>query len=186
MAISRHIIPAHGGARSECHTQSIATTAGGPYDDAFDRATGTLRYAYRGVDPLHRDNRGLRRAMVERVPLAYFHAIVPGSYVAAYPAVVVEDHPRQLRFSMQVDDLYAVETDVFGPLAVAEDDSEPRRAYVTATFRRIALCCHVARSTYPTERDSSAGTSSSDRRRAGSSSLDPCLTPKVSQPCSKV
>ncbi len=50
----------------------------------------------------------------------------------------------------------------------------------------IALCCHVARSTYPTERDSSAGTSSSDRRRAGSSSLDPCLTPKVSQPCSKV
>ncbi len=50
----------------------------------------------------------------------------------------------------------------------------------------IALCCHVARSTYPTERDSSAGTSSSDRRRAGSSCLDPCLTRKVSQPCSKV
>ncbi len=115
---------------------SITTTVGGPYDDAFDRASGTLRYAYRGNDPEHRDNRGLRRAMVERVPLAYFHALVPGSYVAAYPVFVVEDDPELLRFSMQVDDLYAVQNDALGPLLVAEDDSEPRRAYVTATFRR--------------------------------------------------
>ena len=49
---------------------------------------------------------------------------------------VVEDHPQQLRFSMQVDDLYAAESDALGALAVAEDVAEPRRAYVTATFRR--------------------------------------------------
>ena len=30
---------------------------------------------------------------------------MPGSYVAAYPVFVVDDHPAQLRFSMQVDDL---------------------------------------------------------------------------------
>lgn len=72
---------------------SITTTLGGPYDDTFDRRAGTLRYAYRGTDPQHRDNRGLRRAMVERVPIVYFHAIEPGSYVAAYPVFVVEDHP---------------------------------------------------------------------------------------------
>jgi hypothetical protein len=53
----------------------------------------------------------------------YFHAIERGSYVAAYPVVVV-------------DDLYAAHSDAFGPLAVAEDAAEPRRAYVTATFRR--------------------------------------------------
>jgi putative restriction endonuclease len=37
---------------------------------------------------------------------------------------------------MQVDDLYAAESDALGTLAVAEDVAEPRRAYVTATFRR--------------------------------------------------
>ncbi|MBI3749041.1 MAG: HNH endonuclease [Chloroflexi bacterium] len=115
---------------------SITTTVGGPYDDNFDRQAGTLRYAYRGLDPEHRDNRGLRRAMIERVPIVYFHAIERGSYVAAYPVFVVEDHPEQLRFSMQVDDLYAVESDALGALVVAEDAAEPRRAYVTDTFRR--------------------------------------------------
>lgn len=115
---------------------SITTTVGGPYDDAFDRDAGTLRYAYRGTDPQHRDNRGLRRAMVERVPIVYFHAIEPGSYVAAYPVFVVEDHPDQLRFSMQVDDLFATEHEFSGASVMGEDAAEPRRAYVTDTFRR--------------------------------------------------
>src|ERR1700675_911864 len=70
---------------------SITTTVGGPYDDSFDRRAGTLRYAYRGTDPSHRGNRGLRRVMVERVPLIYFHAVEPGRYVAAYPVFVVGD-----------------------------------------------------------------------------------------------
>jgi putative restriction endonuclease len=115
---------------------SITTTVSGPYDDTFDRQAGTLRYAYRGVDPEHRDNRGLRRAMVERVPIVYFHAIERGSYVAAYPVFVVEDHPEQLSFALQVDDLFAAETESLDALMVAEDVAEPRRAYVTATFRR--------------------------------------------------
>jgi putative restriction endonuclease len=115
---------------------SITTTVGGPYDDAFDRKAGTLRYAYRGTDPQHRDNRGLRRAMEDRVPLVYFHAIEPGSYVAAYPVFVVDDHPEQLQFSMQVDDLYSAQTESLHINAIGEDDAEPRRAYVTATFRR--------------------------------------------------
>lgn len=115
---------------------SITTTVGGPYDDTFDRNAGTLRYAYRGLDPQHRDNRGLRRAMVERVPIVYFHAIEPGSYVAAYPVFVVEDHPTELRFSIQVDDLFAAEHELVGVGAISEDAAEPRRAYVTSTFRR--------------------------------------------------
>jgi putative restriction endonuclease len=113
---------------------SIARTVGGPYDDTFDIAAGTLRYAYRGTDPRHRDNVGLRRAMVERVPLVYFHAIERGLYVAAYPVFVTADDPQQLRFTMQVDDVAATAAQVPGP-ALAEDP-EPRRAYVTATFRR--------------------------------------------------
>jgi len=115
---------------------SITTTVGGPYDDAFDGRSGTLRYSYRGIDPNHRDNAGLRQAMVERVPLVYVHAIEAGSYVAAYPLFVVEDHPSELTFAMQVDDLYAAQTPVVPQGGVAEDSAEPRRAYVTATFRR--------------------------------------------------
>ena len=45
------------------------TTIPGQYPDAMDG--GTLSYAYRGTDPAHPDNRGLRRAMEQRIPLAY-------------------------------------------------------------------------------------------------------------------
>ena len=57
---------------------SIATIVRGPYSDTFDVGAGVLHYAYRGTDPLHSDNVGLRRAMQEQVPLAYFHAVEPG------------------------------------------------------------------------------------------------------------
>jgi putative restriction endonuclease len=115
---------------------SIATVTSGPYSDSFDAGRGILRYAYRGTDPKHRDNVGLRRAMVERVPLVYFHAVDRGVYAAAYPVFVVGDDPTSLFFSMQVDDMTAALTDALTVHAIAEDESEPRRAYVTATFRR--------------------------------------------------
>src|SRR5215203_2096490 len=41
---------------------SIATIPSGPYSDHIDPGTNRLRYAYRGSDPQHRDNVGLRRA----------------------------------------------------------------------------------------------------------------------------
>lgn len=72
---------------------SIATTSGGPYSDSFDSSTGRIRYSYRGSDPKHRDNAGLRQAMQDRIPLVYFHAIVPGRYLGAYPVFVVSDDP---------------------------------------------------------------------------------------------
>jgi putative restriction endonuclease len=116
---------------------SVATVMAGPYPDEFDSARGILRYAYRGTDPNHRDNVGLRRAMRERVPIAYFHAVDRGQYAAAYPVFVVGDDPRGLFFSMQVDDLGAALALGQGPGVIgAAEDPEPRRAYVTATFRR--------------------------------------------------
>ena len=41
-----------------------------PYDDGVDEA-GILNYRYRGTDPRHRDNAGLRLAMERGVPLVY-------------------------------------------------------------------------------------------------------------------
>jgi putative restriction endonuclease len=49
-----------------------------PYDDNFGE-TGVLSYRYRGTDPQHRDNAGLRLAMERQTPLIYFHGIVPAS-----------------------------------------------------------------------------------------------------------
>src|SRR5689334_11551430 len=66
---------------------SITTTPGGPYDDAFG-PDGLLRYRYRGTDPEHPDNVGLRTAMKLRLPLVYFHGIAPAKYVATWPVYV--------------------------------------------------------------------------------------------------
>jgi len=115
---------------------SVSTVTSGPYSDTYDSRTQTLRYAYRGSDPQHRDNRGLRRAMLERVPLVYFHAVDRGLYAAAYPVFVVDDDPAALFFSMQVDDMATAMTEARSDHAIAEDEGEPRRAYVTSTFRR--------------------------------------------------
>ncbi len=57
---------------------SVTTNAERSYADVFDVAAGAVRYAYRGLDLQHRDNRGLRRAWHERVPIAYFHAVERG------------------------------------------------------------------------------------------------------------
>jgi len=56
---------------------SITTAPKGPYDDSFG-ADGLLLYRYRGIDPQHRDNSGLRMALFRKVPLIYFHGIIPG------------------------------------------------------------------------------------------------------------
>jgi len=70
---------------------SITTAPNGAYDDAFG-PNDLLRYRYRGEDPEHPDNRGLRFAMQERLPLVYLHGLVPGRYVPAWPVFVVGDH----------------------------------------------------------------------------------------------
>ena len=55
---------------------SITTSPSGPYDDAIGQ-DNLLRYRYRGTDPNHRDNRGLRFALQNSLPLAYFQRLVP-------------------------------------------------------------------------------------------------------------
>jgi putative restriction endonuclease len=114
---------------------SIATISRGPYSDSFDDRTGTLSYAYRGTDPNHRDNTGLRQCMRERVPLVYFHSVEPSVYAAAYPAFVVGDNPGSLAFTVQVDDM-STAIDPVGLARVSDDGAEARRAYVTRSVRQ--------------------------------------------------
>ncbi len=111
---------------------SIATTPHGPYQDAF-ASNGLLAYKYRGADPLHPDNEGLRRAMAMKVPLVYLHGIVAGKYLAIWPVYIVGDDPASFTFHIAVDDAaYLAQP---SERAVADDTVVARRAYVTATVR---------------------------------------------------
>jgi len=96
-----------------------------PYEDEIggDRY---LYYRYRGLDPEHRDNRGLRDAMQRKLPLVYFHGVERGQYYAEWPVFIVGDEPERLTFTVQVDDPLASDLDLADELP---DDA--RRAYVT-------------------------------------------------------
>jgi putative restriction endonuclease len=113
---------------------SIRTSPDGPYHDAF-RRDGLLEYSYRGTDLGHRDNRGLRAAMAERLPLIYFHRMVPGRYLATWPVFIVADDPNRLVFSVAVDDAtkisWAPDTEWVGAESPAL-----RREYITTQARR--------------------------------------------------
>jgi putative restriction endonuclease len=103
-----------------------------PYDDAFG-ADGLLRYRYRGTDPNHPDNRGLRDAMRHRLPLVYFHGIIEGKYEAEYPVFIVGDSPESLTFTVSVDERR------FASLGDVADDPverDIRRRYVTRTVQQ--------------------------------------------------
>jgi len=114
---------------------SITTAPAGPYDDSFG-ANGLLRYRYRGTDPTHPDNRGLRLAMELRLPLIYFHGVVKGKYLAAWPVFVVGDEPGDLAFTVAIDDAEHLRLRA-APREhqIREDEDTARRMYVTATVR---------------------------------------------------
>src|SRR2546427_4534155 len=103
-----------------------------PYDDGFIEG-GFLRYRYRGTDPNHRDNVGLRTAMRRQTPLIYLHGIVQGLCEAAWPVFIVEDHPETLSFVVAIDD------QIGAPAAWQLNDPAAltaRRQYVTAVVRQ--------------------------------------------------
>ena len=83
---------------------SITAVLDGPYDDSFTEE-GYIIYRYRGEDPNHRDNKGLREAMQDQIPLIYFHSIIKGRYLAVWPVYIIGDDPRNLSFTVAVDEL---------------------------------------------------------------------------------
>jgi putative restriction endonuclease len=73
-----------------------------PYEDEIG-PDGLLRYRYRGTDPRHRDNVGLRLAMTRQTPLIYLYGVIPGEYLPRWPVFVVRDEPDELSFSIAVE-----------------------------------------------------------------------------------
>ena len=108
---------------------SIRTAHTSPYRDGFT-PDGLLRYKYRGTDPRHHENAGLREALHKQVPLVYFHGLIPGKYLAAWPVYVIGEDPANLAFIVAVDDRRQIEP---GRAVGAAD--EYRRRYITSAFR---------------------------------------------------
>lgn len=113
---------------------SITTSPKGPYDDSIG-PDNLLRYRYRGTDPGHRDNVGLRFAMQNSLPLVYFHGFVPSRYLPMWPVYVVGDAPEGLVFSIAVDDVAQVDA-LSRPEQVSGRIADVRREYVTSLARR--------------------------------------------------
>jgi putative restriction endonuclease len=86
---------------------SIRTAFAGPYNDSFGK-DGLLRYRYRGTDWAHPENVGLRTAWKQRIPLIYFHGVLKGKYLAAWPVYIVDDDRRNLTFTIAVDDVATI------------------------------------------------------------------------------
>lgn len=117
-------------AQNRHYPLSITTTSNGPCKDAFEPEGKYLLYSYRGTDPQHHENCGLRDAMRDRVPLIYFHSTVPGHYLAVWPVYIVHDDPGRLMFTVAADDpmLLGRQSD--------DADEDIRRGYITRVTRQ--------------------------------------------------
>jgi len=117
---------------------SITTTPHGPYGDQLS-PEGLLLYSYRGTDPAHHENAGLREAMLKGTPLIYLYGILRSRYVPVWPVFIVGDDPQALTFRVAVDDqkyLDAYARAESQGLALGEAQNEGRRQYVTTLVRQ--------------------------------------------------
>jgi putative restriction endonuclease len=113
---------------------SITTVSNSPYDNYFTD-DGFLIYRYRGTDPKHRDNVGLRVAMKKQVPLIYFHSIAKGKYLAVWPVFIIHDDPEKLSFKLEADDP-ATYNQTLGNSLIVRESTYLKRHYITANIKQ--------------------------------------------------
>jgi putative restriction endonuclease len=117
---------------------SITTTSSGRYDDSIS-PDSFLSYRYRGDDPQHRDNIGLRQAMEKNVPLVYFFSSLPSKYIASWPVYIINDNVEKLTFTVAVDDMQFINKvkDSFVSRDITYKEAIlDRRAYITSKFQQ--------------------------------------------------
>ncbi len=110
---------------------SITSISNGPYSDSYTKQ-GFLKYKYRGTDPNHSENRGLRSLISLRKPLIYFHSIIKGKYLATWPIFIIEDNRQDLVFTVALDEMKTVKNEFE---QVNEDATYYRRSYLTSTIQ---------------------------------------------------
>jgi len=72
----------------------------------------TVDYAFMGTDPEAADNRWLREAFENRIPIIYFLGIAPGRYQAIWPMFVVGWDAQRLTASLAFGELMQPAADI--------------------------------------------------------------------------
>lgn len=73
-----------------------------PYDDRVG-SDGLVRYKWRGLDPNQADNRALREAMQQRVPLIWFFGVGTAIYQPIFPVYLLWEEPDLHQFAIDPD-----------------------------------------------------------------------------------
>jgi putative restriction endonuclease len=115
---------------------SITTVLNGPYSDVITE-DGFLSYKYRGTNPNHRDNVGLREAKMTNTPLIYFVSLSPGKYMANYPAYIMQDNQAMLEFTVALDDEKYIGKPI-EPNPINAPSEYYRRKYITTLVEQRA------------------------------------------------
>jgi putative restriction endonuclease len=117
--------------KSMTYPLSITTISTGPYSDHYTD-DGFLKYKYRGQDPAHPDNKGLRALILLQKPLIYFHSIIKGKYLVTWPVYIINDNKKDLVFTVAVDDIKMVNRELYQS---NEDATFYRRSYLTSNIQ---------------------------------------------------
>ncbi len=112
---------------------SINTSPNSSYDDKIDDSE-MLRYRYRGTDPNHRDNVGLREVYKRKLPLIYLIGLIPGKYMAIWPVYIVTDEPENLCFKLVLEDIAEIQRKEDYSFQI-NDSATGRRTYITSTVK---------------------------------------------------
>lgn len=101
-----------------------------PYEDSVG-PDGLLRYKWRGKSADHAENRALRAAMHDRLPLIWFYGVGPGVYKPIYPVYLLWEERDHQQF--------VIDPDVARGLVSAESPVEEqlRRYIIRETRQRL-------------------------------------------------
>jgi len=112
---------------------SITTIINGPYDDS-DEDNGIFIYKYRGTDPNHYANVGLRNLMNLNIPLIYFHQIEINRYLVTWPIYVINEDRNNHSFFVAADGI--MRTEDISENTIHDSSVEYRRSYLTAQVKQ--------------------------------------------------
>lgn len=118
---------------------SITTIPGGPYDDDLRDGDSVIHYRYRGIDPKHSDNVGLRTAFANQIPLIFCYRVIPDRYLVSYPVFIFRDDPKSLTFDVQIDDEIALDRYLRSKPGASVETPDERaldRRYITTSAKR--------------------------------------------------
>jgi len=128
---------------------SITTSPNNIYNDDRIPDSNFFRYKYRGKNPDHPDNIGLKHAMQDQIPLIYFIGVDRGIYFTYFPVYIIGCNDADLSFTVAAEQAFVVRDitskESFSTAAEA-DGVYRKREYITTQVQvRLHQQCFRAR-----------------------------------------